>query len=337
MIRDQYLRIIFIPLLGLLIPLTTGFISYGNYGIIETIAAHLYFILISYCIWIGCNWIHARFRTLYKVSANPFLKITSLCFVTALFGTCIGTSLVLVWMKISGETFTWDQLYLFLLFTALAVIIFTLIYEVLYLSKERQIDDKVVTQLDAERSRAEMTALKNELDPHFIFNSLTTLSYLIVHDQKKAHMFNERLARVFKYFLINKDRELISLENELEFIDSYFFLLQIRHDEKLQLNTQLESEQGRRIMILPCALQILVENAIKHNEFSEKDPLNISIALNGQYLKVINNVKPKPYLVNSTKIGLRNLSSRYRLVCKRDIIVENTNRQFVVKLPLINN
>src|SRR5687768_4825127 len=114
MIRDRYLRIIFIPLLGLLIPLTTGFLSYGNYGIVETIAGHLYFILVSFCIWIGCNWIHARFRTFFKVNANPFLKILSICFVTALFGTSIGTSLVLVWMKISGETFTWDQLYLFL-------------------------------------------------------------------------------------------------------------------------------------------------------------------------------------------------------------------------------
>jgi LytS/YehU family sensor histidine kinase len=182
-----------------------------------------------------------------------------------------------------------------------------------------------------------MTALKNELDPHFIFNSLTTLSYLILNDAQKAHRFNERLAKVFKYFLINKDRELISLEDELEFIDSYFFLLQIRHDDKLQLQTDLFDKGGSTIMVLPCALQILVENAIKHNEFTDEDPLKIKIEMNGEFLKVINNVRPKPYLLSSTRIGLRNLSSRYKLVCNKDIIIENTDYSFTVKLPLINN
>ncbi len=337
MIRDTYLRALFIPLLGLLIPAISGMITYSNYSTPVLIGVHAYFIFISYCIWTGCTWIHQKLRTLYKISTNPFVKISSLCIVSALFGVSIGLLLNLVWVRFSTEQIGWNNIFLFMAFTGLAVIIFTLIYEILYLSKERELDNKIVNQLDRERSHAEMTALKNELDPHFIFNSLNTLSYLIVHDQRKAHMFNERLAKVFKYFLINKDRELISLSDELDFIESYFFLLQIRHDDKLQLQNNLENDANGKIMILPCALQILVENAIKHNEFTEKDPLKIRIALNGRYLKVINNMKPKPYLINSTKIGLRNLSSRYKLVCNRDIIIETTENSFIVKLPLISN
>jgi two-component system, LytTR family, sensor kinase len=90
-------------------------------------------------------------------------------------------------------------------------------------------------------------------------------------------------------------------------------------------------------MILPCALQVLFENAIKHNEFSNANPLKITIAMNGQYIKVSNNTKPKPYLNNSTHVGLKNLSSRYRLVCNKDIVIEKTTNLFTVKLPLIGN
>ena len=88
-------------------------------------------------------------------------------------------------------------------------------------------------------------------------------------------------------------------------------------------------------MIPPCALQILMENAIKHNEFTEANPLKIKMAMNGQYLKISNNVKPKPYSVNSTGIGLKNLSSRYRIICQKDIIIEKNRENFTVKLPLI--
>lgn len=218
---------------------------------------------------------------------------------------------------------------------AMVALFITPVYEAVFLSKERELDVKIVDQLDNERLSAEINALKNELDPHFIFNSLTTLSHLIYTDAEKAYIFNQKLAQVYKYFLINKDRELISIQNELAFIEDYFFLLQIRHDEKLQLHISFNGANGGKHMIVPYALQILIENAIKHNEFSEKEPLHIAIAVNNHYIHVTNNLKPKPYLVNSTHIGLKNLSNRYKLTCNKDIIIENNNSQFMVRLPLI--
>ena len=137
-------------------------------------------------------------------------------------------------------------------------------------------DNKIVDQLDQERSQAELQALTNEMDPHFIFNSLNTLNHLILNNPPQAHLFNNKLAQVYKYFLINKTRELISLKDEMEFIDDYFFLLQIRHDSKLQLQVELNDE-ANKAMIPPCAIQVLVENAIKHNEFTEHNPLLITI------------------------------------------------------------
>lgn len=336
MIRDQYLKVLFIPLLGMMIPAVSGMVAYPRYSIVEIVAANIYFIATSFCIWVGSIWIHSKLRTTFSIRNNPFIKIASLCAISMLFGCSLGSGSTMLWFYFSKDDFSWTILLKFNLLCALAIIVFTLVYEILFLNKERELDSKIVTQLDRERSQAELEALQNELDPHFIFNSLNTLNHLIVNNPQQAYSFNNKLAQVYKYFLINKNNELISLSEELEFIDSYFFLLQIRHDDKLDLQTELNNHPEGLVMIPPFALQILVENAIKHNEFSHDNPLKIKMVMNNQYLKVSNNMKPKPYLVNSTGIGLKNLSSRYKIICNKDIVIENTGNEFIVKLPLIN-
>ena len=337
MIKDKFLRLLFIPLLGIMIPFFSGIITYSSYSIPELIAINLYYILLSYCIWSGASWIHRRIRFIFKSFRNPIIKVFSVSLTGGLFGAAISGIFSIAWYKISKENFSWPPVFKCIAFSSLAVVLFTLIYEILFLSNQRNLYTKIVDQLDWERSKAEMTALKNELEPHFIFNSLNTLSYLILNDPETAHTFNSKLATVYKYFLINKDRELITLQGELEFIENYFFVLQVRHDNKLHLITEIHNDHEGTIMILPYALQILVENAIKHNEFTDADPLNIRVILNGEYIHIKNNKRPKPYLVSSTGIGLRNLSSRYRLICNKDILIETTENEFTVKLPLIKS
>ncbi len=106
-----------------------------------------------------------------------------------------------------------------------------------------------------------------------------------------------------------------------------FSCFNLRHDNKLQFETRLDPSIRRdSTMIPPCSLQLLVENAIKHNEFSTEYPLHIAIEMNGEHLKVTNNIRPKPYVINSTQIGLKNLSSRYKLLCNKDIIIERNKR-----------
>jgi len=337
MIKDKYLRLLFIPLLGILNLFFSGIITYSNYSIPALVAINLYFILLSYCIWTGASWIHRRIRFIFKKFRNPFVKVFSLSFIGVLFGSVVSYIFAIAWYKISKEPLSWPPISKIITFSCLAVVVLTLIYEILFLSNQRNLYTKIVDQLDWERSKAEMSVLKNELEPHFIFNCLNTLSYLILNDPQTAHTFNSKVANVYKYFLINKDRELITLQGELEFIENYFFVLQVRHDNKLNLVTEINNPHEGTIMILPYALQILVENAIKHNEFTDADPLNIRVILNGDYIHIKNNKKPKPYLVNSTGIGLRNLSSRYRLICNKDIQIETTENEFTVKLPLIKS
>jgi two-component system, LytTR family, sensor kinase len=335
MLRDYYLKAIFIPLLGILFSGISGLITYRLYSIPAIIGSELYFIFTSFLIWRGCNWIHGKLRSTYKVGQSPFSKIAALFIFEGLYGASVGGIMPMAWMSFSRETFSWQPVYKFILLSTFAVVIFTLIYEILFLSKERELDNKIVGQLDHELSQAELLALRNEMDPHFIFNSLNTLNHLILNNPAQAHLYNNKLAQVYKYFLINKNRELISLKNELEFTEDYFFLLQLRHDNKLQLHTQLNHEPGGTIMIPPLSLQILIENAIKHNEFSSENPLQISIVMNEVHVKVINSIRPIPYTGNSTQIGLKNLSSRYKLLCNKDIIIEKDKEKFTVKLPYI--
>lgn len=332
--KDRTLRFIFIPLLGLIIPFFSGIITYGLYGIAQLVFIHLYFVFLSFCIWVGASWVHRKLRFLFKAVLNPITKVLSVAIIGGLFGAAISGIFCLVWYKLSPENFDWLPVSKCVAFSSMAVVLFTMIYEIIFLGRQKTLYSKMVDQLDWERSKAEMSVFRNELDPHFMFNSLNTLSYLILHDAQTAHQFNSKLASVYKYFLLNKEREMITLEGELEFIENYFFVLQVRHENKLNFKNEIVQHDGT-IMVVPYALQILVENAIKHNEFSETNPLQIRIMLNGEYLIVKNNKKQKTYNVNSTNIGLKNLSSRYRLVCNKNILIEDSEEEYTVKLPLI--
>lgn len=337
MLRDVHLRLFFIPLLGMLIPAVSGIVTYEKYTAVQVIIANFYFILTSFLIWSGCNWIHSKVRPMFKKGQAPVFKILSISILSALYGAACGGMLTMLWFRVSHDIFTWQKLFSFIAFTVMAVSIFTLVYEILFLSRERELDTKIVEELDRERVQAELEVLHNELDPHFIFNALNTLNHLIITEPENARTFNLRLSEVYKYVLLNKNREMVSLVTELEFIENYIFLLKVRHDNKVVFESDTNGTLPGNIMIPPCALQTLVENAIKHNEFSVEHPLKIKLTLNGEYLKVSNNKRPKPYLVDSTRIGLRNLNSRYNLVCNKSIIIENKEDKFLVKLPLISN
>ena len=335
MIKDTPIRLLFIPILGIAISYVSGIISYNKYNALQIAGGCLYFILTSFCIWRGCQWMHLKLRQLYIIKQNPIPKVISVCVLSGLYGSSIAGIFCMVWLRFSKEEFRWAAVNKFIVLSVLAVIVFTLVYEILYLSKERELANKIVDQLDVELTRAEITALRNELDPHFIFNSLSTLSHLITYDSAKADLFNNKLAQVYKYFLINKDKELVPVEEEIEFIKNYFFLLKIRHEDKLELHIEINEEDVKDILIVPCALQILVENAIKHNEFTTDQPIEISIMKDGKYLSIENTVKKKTVKSNSTKIGLKNLGAQYLLVSNKNILVEENGNQFIVKLPLL--
>jgi len=336
MIKDRFLQILFIPLLGMFIPYISGIVRYKSYSLSSLLLINLYFVFVSFCIWRGCSWLHMQIRRKSPIDLNPFKKIGAICISSILYSGIASGIFCFLWMKYSSDKFHWNSLLRFIVFSIMAALLFALMYEVIFLSKERERDNRIVDQLDNELNRIEMRALRNELDPHFIFNSLNTLSYLIGKDDDKAQQFNNKLAHVYKYFLVNKDKELIPLDTEMDFVENYTFLLQIRFDNTMQLDIDIKKEILNSTSIIPGSVQLLIENAIKHTQFTSADPLRIYISTEKNYLKVENTFRQKT-VNNSTRIGLKNLNAQYMLVLNKSIIIEKNEKKFLVKLPLHKN
>ena len=146
MVKDIQLRLLFIPLLGILIPVLSGIITYEKYTTAQIIISNCYFILTSFIIWGGCNWIHMKLRPLFRKKPNPVFKILFISIISALYGAAAGGSLTMIWFRVSKNIFTWDKFFSFIAFTTMAVLIFTLVYEILFLTKERELDTKIVEE-----------------------------------------------------------------------------------------------------------------------------------------------------------------------------------------------
>lgn len=189
--------------------------------------------------------------------------------------------------------------------------------------------------LQKENLQSQFDVLKQQVNPHFLFNSLNVLTSLIKLEPDLAEKFSEQLSKVYRYVLENKDNELVDLNTELNFLDAYIFLLNIRFVDKLRVNINIP-EAKRRSQIIPLAMQLLIENAIKHNIMSKSEPLNIDVFIDSEnFLNIINNLQARPSQLVSTGVGLKNIQNRYMLLNNTEPIFEKTNTHFIAKVPLV--
>jgi two-component system LytT family sensor kinase len=175
--------------------------------------------------------------------------------------------------------------------------------------------------------------LKNQINPHFLFNSLNTLSSLVNTQTEIAEKFINRLSSIYRYILENSPKDKVPLQAELTFINDYFFLYKIRDEDKIQINIDIKITDEYEI--LPVSLQLLIENAIKHNMATRENPLRIFIYLDKQHIVVKNNLQKMTGQLESTKTGLKNLSERIKLITGKKLIIEETKNEYLVKVPLI--
>jgi sensor histidine kinase YesM len=192
------------------------------------------------------------------------------------------------------------------------------------------------SQLESENYKAQLQLLSDQLSPHFLFNSLNVLSSLIPRDPDKALHFTYKLSDLYRTYLRNTEKDLVTLSEEWEVVEAYIYLLETRFGPLVQIEKQMDWPM-QEVLIPPGSLQALLENAVKHNAATKANPLHIRIYTDPQYLYVANPKRPRMEDVPSTKNGLKNLQLRYALFTKQRLIVEHQDDFFRVGLPYISN
>jgi sensor histidine kinase YesM len=335
-VNDIGFRLILIPFFGILIPLVTGLVDHSKYTLWETKFSYLYTIGIAFIIWHGNRFLLFTLRTYFDWFNKPIRKIISLVLAISFYTIPVSVLLLVGWYHLFADgNVNWDKVGMNALIIMVAVLFIVHVYETVFLVKEAESEKVQRAQTEKAKAEAELEALKNQIDPHFIFNSLNTLSHLIEEKPAKAKQFNDNMADVYRYILQNKARDLVLLKEEVDFLKDYFSLLKIRFEHAVQLNIIIPEIFMDQFLIPPISLQILAENAIKHNEFSDTNPLVIDIVMQDTNLLVHNNLRKKRLRKPSSGTGLQNLNERYMLTTNNHIIITEGNRDFTVSMPVL--
>ena len=296
----------------------------------------LVFLLITFFVWDGN-------RIILQLAKNFFTKQSPVKFLIIFFLTGILISSVLsvltvlfinaAFSKISFHELKMPLKLAFTYGTRINLFLHILNAVLFYIDqyKNKQLEAEELKRIS---SQAQLEAIKNQVNPHFLFNNLNVLSALIIQESPDANKFIEEFSKVYRYVLESGHQELISLQSELGYINPYIFLLQKRFPESIFINVNIP-EKFLCYDIVPVALQMLVENAIKHNIASRQKPLQINLSVNNNMLVVTNNLQARPAADFSTHIGLENISKRYEIVTGKKIEIEKTSEYFMVSLPLI--
>jgi LytS/YehU family sensor histidine kinase len=280
--------------------------------------------------WLGNEYISHRLDERLSWTKKPLMRLAIGVLAAVLYSASVGYAIVILFE--SGFGLNVGGIYQLYVTVAITILITVIMTSRSFLFKWRD------SAIDAEKLQKENIAakyenLKSQVNPHFLFNSLNALTNLVYEDQDKAVKFIKQLSEVYRYVLDTREAEVVSLGEELKFLQSYVYLQQIRFGDKLKIHIRLDNEN---FFVTPLALQMLVENAIKHNVISEDDPLNIQLYNDDGFIVVENNLQKKSLPgERSSGLGLENIRKRYELLSERSVVIIENENSFVVKLPVL--
>ena len=197
-------------------------------------------------------------------------------------------------------------------------------------TKKEVVEQKLI----AKSANAQFESLKNQLDPHFLFNSLNVLTALIDENPEQAQKFTTSMSKIYRYVLEQKDKEMVKVEDEIEFAKIYCNLLKTRFEDSVNFTFNINNDDLQKLVV-PLSLQLLLENCIKHNFATSNKPLNIRIFTEGRFLCIENNLQVREQLKESAGIGLANIVQRYALLTKENVFIEKSEHNFKVKIPIL--
>lgn len=289
--------------------------------------------------WEGNRLIKPYMKRKFLVQKNKF-RFLGFFFIA---GNFIGVTAAVVMVYLVGNLIygyswkqNWNPLKLNIIYATLINLFLHLVNAILFFFREYRRQWSEAEELRRNSEQAQVQLIKSQINPHFLFNNLNVLSGMVIKNNPEANHFIEEFSKVYRYILNNQEKELVPLSSELEFIQPYIFLLRTRFENSLQVSINIP-EHYKNCHVVPASLQMLIENAIKHNIVSSQRPLHIDIHANGnQTLIVSNNLQPRQAVEEpSTRIGLQNIMKRYELISGRNVVVKKTEGVFEVTLPLL--
>ncbi len=334
-------RYLFIVLLSLYTFLSTELCNVYHYFDIET---EWYYALLTILLITGLTWEGNRLvEPIICKRISPEKSKARYLGSFFVAGNIIGASAALLIVYLVGNVlhdYSWQQnlnpLKLNIIYVTLVNLLFHLVNTIFFFFREYQKKWMEAEELRRISSQAELELIRSQINPHFLFNNLNVLSGMVIKNNPEANKFIEEFSKVYRYILSNQQKELVELKSELDFIQPYIFLLQKRFDNGLKIDISI-GEQYKSHHVVPAALQMLIENAIKHNVVSRNRPLHIDIHTNGNNTLVVkNNLQLRQAAEPSGRIGLQNIRKRYELISGQDITITKTEESFEVILPLLH-
>lgn len=293
--------------------------------------------LTTFGIWEGCRQIFIFFRRQFPAYHQTRQRLVFQGILILLYTLLIATVTHVICRYVWPDVAPAYSILQNFLIAIIPTVMVTMAYESFYFFEEWKNNVKKTEALARENVQSQLETLKNQLDPHFLFNSLNTLASLIDGENYAAGAYLEKLADVYRYVLTSRDKNTVTLAEEMTFVDDYVYLNKVRFRDNLQVTKEILPD-GYNLFVAPLSLQMLVENAIKHNAASKEKPLRIRIIQEaGGYVSVVNNLESKViFETSSTKVGLKNIANRYQLLSAEQIEVKKEADTFKVRLPLLH-
>ncbi len=335
-LNDKLMRLFGIPFFGIIIPNISGLFGQLTIHDLTYWLGYPYFIGLSAVIWQGNRYLMFRTRKRFTWFDKPIEKLILLVVNNIFFTSPLTIAWLCLWYRWAGfPKINWEVILIVTLINVIIVLFVIHIYETIFMVKEQENEQILNANLSSAKAKAELEALKNQIDPHFMFNSLNSLSYLIGSNQQKAMQFTENLADIYRYILSQKDQTLVLLEDELSFMKKYIDLLELRFGNALNVKKHFNGTTERKYLIPPISAFVAMENAVKHNEISESIPLQIDLRLEDDVLMISNRIQIKRSIKHSSKIGLKNMDDRFKIITGKGITTTSESGYFNVNLPLM--
>ena len=333
---DRIVRFIGIPFFGFVIPSATGLINIYVLPVHAIIFYYIYFVITAWIIWEGNRYLLFHYHPAILQSNSVMQKYLMMVALHVFYTIPVSLILLFGWKWVTGvEYASANGILVTVVMISVCVILVPNFYEKALFVKHAEMEKLNTEQLERAKIQAELEALKNQVDPHFMFNALNSLSYLIGHQPKKAQQYTENLAEVYRYILRSKDKDLVLLREEVAFMKMYVSLLKLRYENVFRINMQWDIRNGHMFLIPPVSMMVAIENAVKHNEISKVNKFVLDISIHDDVLIFRNKLQKRKTTRDSTKTGLKNLDERFTKLLGRNIMVRKEKDYFTLGLPLL--